>query len=224
MLVLALDTTTRCGSSAVLRDAQLLRQDTSDRDRAHATRLPADLMLLLAQTGVRLRDIDVYAVATGPGSFTGLRIGIAAMQGLAFALGRPLIGVSAFDALASIAGPGRVATWVDAWRGDVYASLYQDGVAQMAPLVTSPTEFLSGIDRATTFIGDGAETYREWIERSLGPLAHIHATPRPPLAATIARLAAERAHAGDGPGPHMIRPVYAHRPDHQRFREARRVE
>src|SRR5688500_6502451 len=129
MLVLALDTTTRAGSCAVARDGVVLRERGGDPDRPHDTRMPGDLMTLLEEERITLPDIDVFAVATGPGSFTGLRVGIATMQGLAFAEGKPLIGVSAFDALARLAvapGPGaQVATWVDAWRGEVYAALYE---------------------------------------------------------------------------------------------------
>ena len=80
MLVLALDTTTRAGSAALVRNGEVLREERSAPDRPHATRLPADLMVLLARTDVRLEDIDLFAVGAGPGSFTGLRIGIAAMQ------------------------------------------------------------------------------------------------------------------------------------------------
>jgi len=223
MLVLALDTTTRRGSCAIERDGHLLGQDVGDPDRAQASRLPEDLMVLLARTQINLRDIDVFAVATGPGSFTGLRIGIAAMQGLAFAAGRPLIGVSALDALAIIAGPGRVATWVDAWRGEVYASLYQDGVALMEPIVAHPVDLLRGLDSATTFIGDGADTWRELIDSSAGPLGCIHASPKPPLASTIATVAGERAGKGERPLPHAIRPIYVRRPDVELTREARRA-
>lgn len=224
MLVLALDTTTRWGSCAVVRDGQVLREETSDPDRAHATRLPADLMTLLARADLHLREIDVFAVATGPGSFTGLRIGIAAMQGLAFASGQPLIGVSTLDALAVIAGAGQVATWVDAWRGEVYASVYQDGVALTQPVVANPADLLQRVDAETTFIGDAAETYRALIEGSLGALGHVHVTPRPPLAATIATIAGTRALGGERPGPDAIRPIYVRRPDVEMAREARRAE
>src|SRR5688572_8641198 len=103
MLVLALDTTTRSLSCALARDGVVLREEGGDTGREHASRLPADLMMLLAHSNVTLPEVDAYAVAIGPGSFTGLRIGIATMQGLAFATGKPLIGVSGFDALASLA-------------------------------------------------------------------------------------------------------------------------
>src|SRR5687768_15455561 len=136
MLVLALDTTTKGGSCAVTRDGVVLAEREGDAQRPHDTRLPRDLMALLDDSRIALEEIEIYSVATGPGSFTGLRIGIATMQGLAFAAGKPLIGVSAFDALAQVVARGltssatggsRIATWIDAWRGEVYAALYEDG-------------------------------------------------------------------------------------------------
>src|SRR5688572_22479140 len=111
MLILALDTTTRVSSCAVARDGAVIREEAGDSSRPQAERLPGDLMSLLEHAGIALPDIDVFAVATGPGSFTGLRIGIATMQGLAFAASKPLVGVSGFDALATAAGSARVATW-----------------------------------------------------------------------------------------------------------------
>src|SRR5829696_3473321 len=98
MLVLALDTTTRQGSVALSRDARILGVDAGDAATAHGARLPGDLAHLLAAHNLRVGDVDLFAVAAGPGSFTGLRIGIATMQGLALGNGKPLAGVSALDA------------------------------------------------------------------------------------------------------------------------------
>ena len=128
MVILALDTTTRAGSAALMRGAEVVAVQASDAARPQAERLPAELMALLDRYGLELPQIDLYAVATGPGSFTGLRIGIATMQGLALAQGKPLIGISAFDALAWTADrqtgsyTAPVATWVDAWRGGMRTS------------------------------------------------------------------------------------------------------
>src|SRR5688572_23937355 len=106
MVILALDTSTRTGSCAVLRGDAVLAELPGDAARSHGERLPADLMTVLDRAGVALHAVDVFAVATGPGSFTGLRVGIATMQGLALAASRPLVGVSALDALATVAaGP-----------------------------------------------------------------------------------------------------------------------
>src|SRR5215213_4015781 len=103
MLILALDTTTRAGSCALGRDGIVMHEFASDPASSHAEHLPGDLIALLGVAQLGLDVIDVFAVATGPGSFTGLRVGIATMQGLAFAAGKPLIGVSALDALAAVA-------------------------------------------------------------------------------------------------------------------------
>ena len=148
MLILSLDTTTRAGSCALVRDGQVLREEPGDAAREQAERLPGDLAALLERESVSLRDIDLLAVATGPGSFTGLRVGIATMQGLAMAIGAPLIGVSAFDALAHLATSGqgvigghRVAAWIDAWRGEVFAATYEDG-REVAPAIVAPPDAL----------------------------------------------------------------------------------
>ena len=99
MLVLALDTTTRRGSVALVRDGVELESYAGDEGVTHGQRLPGDLVRVLDRQKLSLGDVDLFAVAAGPGSFTGLRIGIATMQGLALASGKPIIGVSALDAL-----------------------------------------------------------------------------------------------------------------------------
>ncbi len=219
MLILALDTTTRVSSCAVARDGVVIREEAGDPSRAHAERLPGDLVSLLERTEIVLPDIDVFAVATGPGSFTGLRIGIATMQGLAFALGKPLIGVSAFDALARAAGTSRVATWVDAWRGEVYAALYENGREVVEPVVTRPEPVLADIAARhgavplpVTFIGDGTGTYRDLIERTLAERAAVADPASPLLAGVIAQIAADVSRSASPP-PHAIRPLYVRRPD-----------
>src|SRR5262245_15529499 len=223
MVVLALDTTTSSGSCALARDGHVVYEQVNDAPNAHAEHLPGDLMTLIDRTGTRLRDVDVFAVATGPGSFTGLRIGIATMQGLAFAGGKPLVGVSGFDALARIAAhtvprqspdeKTRVATWVDAWRGEVFAALYEDGREVQTPVVSRPECVLDPLrGRSTLFIGDGAFVHRETIRSILGESARFADPLAPPLASTIAVLAGGESLVGQHP-PHAIRPLYIRRTD-----------
>ena len=228
MLVLALDTTTRRGSCAIARDGAVLREIAGDAARPHDERLPRELMSLVAGAGIALEAVDAYAVATGPGSFTGLRIGIATMQGLAFAAGKPLAGVSAFDALARLAADGRgrgaprVATWIDAWRGEVYAALYEHGEEVEPPTVARPDALLARYPEPLTIIGDAADLYRQAIVSAL-PGARIAEPAMPPLAGTIALLADAAARQAPLPPPDAIRPLYVRRPDAELARHARPV-
>src|SRR5215831_5174745 len=103
MQVLALDTTGRQGSVAIVRDDDrelTVAEQSGDPARSHAERLPAELLALVDARGAPMSEIDCFAVASGPGSFTGLRIGIATMQGLASVSRKPMVGVSALTALA----------------------------------------------------------------------------------------------------------------------------
>ena len=237
MLVLALDTTTSTGSCALARDGRVVFEQVNDAPNAHAEHLPGDLMALLDRANTRLTDIDAFAVAIGPGSFTGLRIGIATMQGLSFAEGKPLVGVSGFDALLRIANEGlprrpvaeagHVATWVDAWRGEVFAALYEDGREVDAPVVTRPEAVLESLrettpapGRSTLFIGDGARAHANVIRDMLGERARIAEPPAPPLAGAIAIIAGELSISGEH-APHAIRPLYIRRTDAELARDAR---
>ena len=133
MLILALDTTSRAGSVALAGDAGVLDQQRGDPSRIHGERLPGDIGDLLERHGLTVADVDLYAVAAGPGSFTGLRVGIATIQGLALAHARPVVPVSALVALAhgaliSSGGPVQdaelIAACMDAQRREVFSALY----------------------------------------------------------------------------------------------------
>ena len=225
MFILALDTTSSAGSCALMRDDDLVREDASDSSRSHASKLPAELATLLQRTGVGLHDIDALAVGIGPGSFTGLRVGIATMQGLAVALNRPLFGVSALDALAYLAiggsgmrtkpdPPYTVATWIDAWRGEVYAATYKDGREVEPATVARPAELLSRPGAGPTlFTGDGAAMYEDAIRAALGQRARFTEPTAPSLAGAMAALAKQEFRKGLRPLPHAIRPLYVRRSD-----------
>jgi tRNA threonylcarbamoyladenosine biosynthesis protein TsaB len=216
VLILALDTTTAAGSVALADDARVLEVSAIPPGEPVATRLPGDLMAMLGRHSVALGAIDVFAVATGPGSFTGLRIGIATMQGVALAHGKPLMGVSGFDALEALAQAPHVATWVDAWRGEIYASEYENGRVILAPMVAPPEVVLNAVrNRDALFIGDAAVKYRDRLPRVV--------EPTPLLAGAIASLAHARAIEGELPPPHAIRPLYVRRPDAELARDARRL-
>jgi tRNA threonylcarbamoyladenosine biosynthesis protein TsaB len=227
MLVLAIDTTTRTGSVALVDDGRVVEERMGDPARSHAERLPGELLALLESHRMVLSDVDVFAVASGPGSFTGLRVGIATMQGLAFAAGKPLIGVSTLDALADLARESTpatvVATWVNAWRGEVYAALYENGREVAAPAVEHPAAVLEQYRRRprVLFIGDGAASFEPLIRETLGPRVVIADPAAPLIAGIVSQLARETVLAGHQPSADAIRPLYVRRTDAELARDAR---
>ena len=135
MLILALDTSSAGGSTALLRDGGVAGVRSGDPSRTHGEQLPAESRCRARQQGVAIQDVDLFAVAIGPGSFTGLRVGIAAIRGWRSRTARWSVPVSTFDALAwqHRAGAQPAAAWIDARRGEVFAALYSPG-----RLCTSP--------------------------------------------------------------------------------------
>ena len=190
-------------------------------------------MDVLAQAAVPLAAVDLLAVAAGPGSFTGLRVGIAAMQGLAMAIGKPIVPVSTLEALARVApAPGAqlIAPWVDAQRGEVFAALYEAG--EVTPIV-EPTALPPG-ETLTAHRGDRRRPpgplrrrRRDALRRRaswpvLGDRSGGRVRSSPRLAGAIGLIAAaapERAVA-----PHAVAPIYVRRPDVELTRERRARE
>jgi tRNA threonylcarbamoyladenosine biosynthesis protein TsaB len=195
----------------------------------HGQRLPADLMRVLDQADASLGDVGLLAVAAGPGSFTGLRVGIATMQGLAFAAGLRIVPVSALDALARAAADGTrpVAAWMDAQRGQVYAALYAPGgEVVIEPTSLSPEETLSawrqrGAPDAIHFTGDGAIRYAGTITR-LWASTSTTMPDVPPLAGIIGQIAHD--HPERAVSPHAVVPIYVRRPDAELARLRRTSE
>ena len=228
MIILALDTTTKDGSIAVLHDAVVRVERVGDASITHGQRLPNEVAAVLSEAGVDIRDVDLLAVACGPGSFTGLRIGIATVQGLAMALGRRVVPVSALDALARAAvNPhNSIATWMDAQRGEVFSAVYgADGTDQLIPAVSAVPEVVlkswsSDVDpRKLTFIGDGAVHHVEAIRRDVGEAAIV--LPPPPLAGLIGQIAAENP--SSAVVPHAIVQIYVRKSDAELARARRAV-
>lgn len=218
MLILSLDTTTRSGSAAVVGDGRVLAEFTGDASLTHGQRLPGDLMRVLERAGLGIEDVDLFAVAAGPGSFTGLRVGIAAVQGLAAARERLVVPVSTLDALARTVDPPRgfVAAWMDAQRGEVFAGLYDSNRTKVTdPASATADATLADWERIVgrtpvTFTGEGAVRYADAIRERMDERAII-IQPAPLLAAAVGLLAYERRDRAVL--PHAIVPVYVRRPD-----------
>lgn len=172
MKILAIDTSSDHGS-AVIRIGDAVRAETrSDAALQHSEHLFGSLDGLFALAGIGLSDIDVFAAARGPGAFTGLRIGMAAVEGLAFATRKRAVGVSTLRALAWAAGTtdGRVAPVLDARRGEVFGAVFERRGGQLVevtpPMVGRPSTWIESLSGGRmTFCGSGAGMCRDWIQR-----------------------------------------------------------
>lgn len=228
--VLALETATRAGSWALLEDDALVGEGQGEATGTHDTQLPQPLIAMLAARGLSVADVDLLAVAAGPGSFTGLRVGIATMQGFAAATGKRIVAVPTLDAIAEgaaaepdAAGLEYVGVWLDAQRGEVYGALYAMRDAPrllMPPQVGTPAviarEMADLIGSAHAgFAGDGAHRYHSAFE-TLG-IGDARLLPVRPIAPHLARLAAR--HAADAVLPHAVTPVYVRRTDAEMARD-----
>jgi tRNA threonylcarbamoyladenosine biosynthesis protein TsaB len=196
MLTLAFDTATSVATSALVRDGEVLGERAS-----RAVRVLADAEELLEQAGVEPRDLSRLVVGTGPGSFTGVRIGLAAARTLAYALELLLAGVSTLEALAAAASG--VLPVVDAGRREIFT------LVAGAPAVFAPQELR--LEPGTVCIGDGALRYRELLQ-GLGAEVPRERELHIPHARLHARL------ARDFGSPDAVEPLYLRLPDAERAR------
>ena len=217
MRVLAIDTATDRESVAVVGAGLVLGEVRLRTTEGHSRRLVGAVSFLLESLGLGVGEIEGYAVTTGPGSFTGLRIGISTVQGLALASRRPCLGIRTLDVLAvQIEGTAdRLVAVMDAQRGQVFGQVFDRQARSVgAPVLETPGAFFGDLQGAPAFVGDGAVRYRERILEIL-PEAVF---PRGGLflAATVGLMAERSFEAGEGSGPEALRPLYLRAPDIRR--------
>lgn len=195
MLTLAFDTASGTATTALVRDGDVLGERVG---RASEILAAADELVRAA--GLTPADVDLLVVGVGPGSFTGVRIGLAAARGLALALEVPVAGVSTLDALAA-AAPGVIPV-IDARRGEIF-TLVSGHARCLAP------EDLE-VEPDRTYVGDGAVRYRSAIEAGGGVVPPDDSGLHVPHARFHARL------AGRGAAAELVEPVYLRAPDAER--------
>jgi tRNA threonylcarbamoyladenosine biosynthesis protein TsaB len=197
VLILAFDTATDVATSALVWDDEVLGEFTS-----RPVSVLEDVDALLRRGGVRDSQLEGIVVGTGPGSFTGLRMGLATARALAFSLDIGLAGVSTLDALA--AGAPDATPVIDARRREVFA------VVGGEPVVVAPSEL--PIESGRVFVGDGAVRYREVVEAAGGVIPPDDSEQHLPRARFHAQL------AGEFGLPDLVQPMYLRVPDVDRTR------
>lgn len=233
MKLLAVETSTLTGAVALLEGDAVVAESRLNIAVTHSERLLGTVDQLLAGAGWRLGDVEALAVAIGPGSFTGLRIGVSTMKGLAFATGKPLVGIPTLDALAwtlpFAANP--VCPILDARKGEVYAGLYRTDAGRLDRLwdarALTPADLAAQLrqeGRPVIFVGEGIGPFRELLGAALDAAARF-APPahRLPSAATVGDLAREALARGETADPSAIVPLYVRRSEAELGRGCQRV-
>jgi tRNA threonylcarbamoyladenosine biosynthesis protein TsaB len=224
-LLLAIETATEVGGLALLERGELLADRSVGPARQHAASLLPSLDELLQSCGRRLEEVETIALSIGPGSFTGLRVGLATALGLCFGTERRIVPVPTLAALSLHAGPApRIAPLLDARRGQVYAGTYGPDAAPLEEdRLVEPRPWLETLRGLgpVHFLGSGAVLYAESIRAALGEEARILPPELGlPRSATVARLGARLARERAAIPPEDVRLRYLRRSDAEERRRS----
>ena len=231
MIILAMDTSGPVAGVAVMKDGVVVYEAAAVNKMTHSVNMMPMVEEALTRSGLSVEDVELYAAVTGPGSFTGVRIGVSAIKGMAHGAGKNCIGVDALEALASglCMTDGIICPIQDARAGQVYGAAFRGGmpperlVPDMAEKLTVYLEKVLAVakpEEKLYFLGDGVATYRQAIEAQLGERAVF--TPahcsylRPASVAMLAELRKEEA-----VDYLTLAPVYLRAPQAERARAAK---
>ena len=223
-LILAIDTATSCSSVALtagdVHDGELIATVSLNSKVTHSRRLLTGIDWLLSENSVSFADIDGLAVGLGPGSFTGLRIAMATVKGLATAMDKPLLGVSTLDGLAfCCSGDKPLCVLLDARKKEVYRRWYRPddrGVYRSKGTIRAltPKDLAREVTELTLMAGDGLLSYGETLQEILGELMLMAPLPlHYPSAAAIGFLCCEQLNQGDVMALDSAVPLYVRASD-----------
>ena len=239
MITLALDTSTRGGSVALISGGLVMGCLSGDATASHSERLPTDVVTLLERHETALTEVDLFAACIGPGSFTGLRVGLATIKGLALVNGKKIVPVSTLHALAyagldsttPLSTPEIIVPWMNGQRGEVFSSIYavkdRELIELEQPRVGTPEIILDVWSHRLTrspvmFVGDGPVDSDDIADIRLK--SHVLTIPNPPPLAPIIGILAETLGVDRALPAHLVTPFYLRRPDAELARERRGAE
>lgn len=213
MKILALDTASKSCSVALLDDREAVVEYTLTHGDTHSRYVMGMIHEVLRAVWWSMQDLEGVAVTIGPGSFTGLRIGLSTVKGLSMAAGLPVVGVSTLEALAYPFSTSEklLCPMLDARRKEVYAALYRYNGSMMEcvsrPKAVPPLGVLNRITEPCILTGDGAQAYHDLIIEALGPLA-VFANQHIIRAASVGHIAMVRFKSGKTDSPGALEPLY----------------
>lgn len=228
MNILAVDTSALTATVSIMKDGVCVFENNITNALTHSETLMPMIDYALNSVNLEVSDIDLFAVSCGPGSFTGIRIGVSAIKALAYALNKPVVPVNTLLALAtnlSVAENIPICPIMDARRNQVYNGIYKfnNTIPQelIAPRALSVEELCASINEKTYFVGDGVDVYKDKIIELCGDKA-IFAPPQLRLqkAASIAYIASITA-AKDYLSPEAVEVIYLRKSQAEREREER---
>jgi tRNA threonylcarbamoyladenosine biosynthesis protein TsaB len=174
MKVLGIDTSTSCGSVGLIDDGEVISDYLLNIPVTHSERLLSAIEFVLREARCNIEKIDGWAISLGPGSFTGLRIGVSTVKGLAYATGKPVAGISTLDILASQIAPTPylICPILDARKKEVYSAFYRyeekNSLKRQSPYqAIRPEDLVKKIAEPTIFLGDGVKPYGDYLQNSL---------------------------------------------------------
>jgi len=216
--ILALDTTSEFGSLALLADGALVASESLHSPDGFGHILFGRLAEFLGRNAWKIEEIDCFAAAAGPGSFTGVRVGLAAAKGLAAALGKLVVPVSNLEAVAWFGQAPLRAAILDARRGQIYAGLYDAALQPVLPEAVAPlAHWLDALpESGLEFLSPDCPHLAQALAATRFAAAPVHQTPRS-LAPAIAAIAHQRFSAGQALDPAQVDANYVRRSDAELF-------
>jgi len=222
MIVLGIDSSTQVNTVALLRDGQLLCEAVLNTSRNHSQRLMPMIDMLLKEAGMAVENIDGIAVSSGPGSFTGLRIGMTTGKALAWSLNKPLVGIPSLDGVAFNAQgvTGVICPILNARRNQVYTALYKMDGGELNRIsdymAVEPIELIKQLQshKQVILLGDGVEEFNSIFAENLGDrLVVLSSANRLPRACHIAYLGWKRLLKGEVDDVVGLAPLYVRNAD-----------
>ncbi|CUO03335.1 MAG: tRNA (adenosine(37)-N6)-threonylcarbamoyltransferase complex dimerization subunit type 1 TsaB [Sarcina ventriculi] len=230
MLVLSVDSSYSTATCALIKDDKILAEINLNDKKQHSIILMRLIDSILKEYEIDINDIDAFIISRGPGSFTGLRIGMATLKGLAFASKKPLISVSTLDALAynSISFQGIICPIMDALRDNIYTCLYKNENNNLTPLIKEQclniNELVTILKEQTLpiiFVGDGVAKHKEFLQENIPNSFFAPNHSNFPKASSVGELGIKKINDGVIENIDSINPIYLRKSQAEREYEKR---